>query len=146
MPTSTDFETADRLSRRRARALPALGLFFLAGQPIYFANSGPDASQVKTFVWLLWALILLVVLAAAGGHFRSKAVRDLVEDEVTRANRLRAYAAGFWAAMVTTIGLYGFSLFDNLKGRESLHIILTFAVAVALIVFGLLERRAHKDG
>jgi MFS family permease len=146
MTISSDFETADRLSRRRARLLPVLGIFFLAGQPIYFANSGADASQVKTFVWLVWALVLLVVLAAAGGHFRGKVVRDLVEDELTRANRMRAYAAGFWAAMLTTIALYGFSLFDNLKGRESLHIILTLSVAVALIVFGVLERRALKDG
>ena len=146
MPTAADFETADRLSRRRARLLPVLGVLFIAGQPLYFANQGIEASQVKTFAWLVWALLLLATLAGAGGHLGGKAVRALVEDELTRANRLRGYAAGFWAGSLATIALYGFSLFDNLKGRESLHIVLTAAIAAALIRFGTLERRAHRDG
>ena len=145
MPTSADFETADKVSRRRARLLPLLGILFIAGQPLYFANSGIEASQVKTFVWLAWALLLLAALAFAGGHFGSAAVRGLVEDELTRANRLRGYAAGFWAGSMATIALYGFSLFDNLKGRESLHIVLTVTIAAALIRFGALERRALRD-
>lgn len=141
--TTTDFEIADRVSRRRARLLPILGLLFVAGQPLYFANSGIEAAQVKTAVWLAWAILLLLALAFAGGQFRGKAIRALVEDEVARANRLRAYAAGFWAGSAATIALYGFSLLDNLKGRESLHIVLSVAIAAALIRFGMLERRAH---
>jgi hypothetical protein len=146
MPTPFDFEMADRLSRRRARLLPLLGLLFLAGQPLYFANSGVEAAQLKTAVWLVWAILLLLALAFAGGHLSGKAVRALMEDEVSKANRMRAYAAGFWAAMAATVCLYGVSLFDNIKGREALHLVLTIAVATALLRFALLERRALKDG
>lgn len=146
MPTTADFETAERVSRRRARLLPVLGILFIAGQPLYFANSGIEASQMKTIIWLVWALLLLAMLAFAGGHFGSSAVRALVEDELTRANRLRAYATGFWAGAMATIVLYGSTLFDNMKGRECLHIVLTVTIAAALIRFGALERKALKDG
>jgi hypothetical protein len=147
MPTSADHELADRVTRRRARMMPLLAVFFLAGQPFYFARNQIEIdTPVRTAIWLVWAGILLLALALAGGHFRGKAVRDLVEDEVTRANRLRAYAAGFWTAMATVFGIYGLSIFDNIQGRESLHLIMTFSVAVALITFGALEKRALRDG
>ncbi|HEX8064781.1 MAG TPA: hypothetical protein VF535_16410 [Allosphingosinicella sp.] len=147
MPTSAEHELADRLTRRRARMMPALAALFLAGQPFYFArNQIAIDTQIKTAVWLAWAAILLLALAMDGGHFRGRAVRDLVEDEVTRANRLRAYAAGFWAAMATVFGIYGLSVFDNIQGRESLHLIMTFSLAAALITFGMLEKRALRDG
>jgi hypothetical protein len=147
MPTSAEHELADRVTRRRARMMPVLAALFLAGQPFYFArNQIALDTQIKTAVWLAWAAILLLALAMAGGHFRGRAVRDLIEDEVTRANRLRAYAAGFWAAMATVFGIYGLSVFDNIQGRESLHLVMTFSVAAALITFGMLEKRALRDG
>jgi MFS family permease len=146
MQIASQVEVADRLSRRRARLLPVLGILFIAGQPLYFANSGDHAAQVKTIAWLVWAAVLLLALAFAGGGFRGAAVRALVEDEVARLNRLRGYAAGFWAASLATIGLYAYSLIDQVKGREALHIVLTVAIAAALIRFGTLERRALRDG
>jgi hypothetical protein len=147
MPTSADHELADLVTRRRARMMPILAILFLAGQPLYFARNQMEIdTATRTAVWLAWAAILLLALAMAGGHFKGKAVRDLVEDEVTRANRLRAYAAGFWTAMATVFGIYGLSIFDNIQGRESLHLVMTFSVAAALITFGLLEKRALRDG
>lgn len=147
MPTSAEHELADRVTRRRARMMPVLAILFLAGQPIYFARNQMEIdTPVRTAVWLVWAAVLLLALAMAGGHFRGRAVRDLIEDEVTRANRLRAYAAGFWTAMATVFGIYGLSIFDNIQGRESLHLVMTFSVAAALITFGMLEKRALRDG
>jgi uncharacterized membrane protein len=149
MTTASDVETADRLSRRRARLLPVLAVVFLSGQAIYAI--GPDdpartVDQVKVAAWLVWAMALLFLLASGGGLFRAKGVRALMEDETTRANRNSAYAIGFWIAVATAIGIYALTMFDNVKAREALHIIVTAAVAAALITFGVLERRALKDG
>jgi hypothetical protein len=36
-------------------------------------------------------------------------------------------------------------MFDNLKARESIHIIMSLGIAAALIRWGYLERRAHRD-
>jgi hypothetical protein len=147
MPTTAEHDLADRVTRRRARMMPFLAILFLAGQPLYFARNQIEIeTPVKTAIWLAWSAVLLLALAMAGGHFRGRAVRDLVEDEVTRANRLRAYAAGFWTAMATVFGIYGLSVFDNIQGRESVHLIMTFSIAVALITFAALEKRALRDG
>ena len=148
MTEVSNVEQAERVSRRRARMMPALAVIFMSGQAIYAV--GPDdptrtVDQVKVAAWLLWAVALLVLLASGGGLFRSKEVRALINDENTRANRASAYAVGFWAAVATAIGIYALTAFDNVKAREAIHIILTAALAAALLVFGILERRAHRD-
>ncbi|HEX8623822.1 MAG TPA: hypothetical protein VF782_01955 [Allosphingosinicella sp.] len=147
--TESDFETAERLSRRRARMLPAMAVLFLSGQAIFAI--GPDdptrtVDQVKVAAWLVWALALLLLLATGGGAFRSKRVRALMDDEGTRAHRGRAYAVGFWVAIGTSVGIYALTAFDRVMPREAIHIIVTAAVAGALLTFGALERRAHRDG
>jgi hypothetical protein len=148
MPTETDFEIADRISRRRARMLPVLGIYFLAGQAVFFGRAGePERiASIKISAWLVWAVVLLLALAFAGGQFRGARIRALVEDEVSRANRARGYAAGFWGGCIAAIALYMFTMFEPVTGREAIHIILTATVASALIRFGTLERRALKDG
>jgi hypothetical protein len=146
MQSASPVERADLISRRRARLLPLLAILFIAGQPLYFARIGYRLADLQAAAWLVWALVLLAALAFAGGRFAGAAVRDLVEDEVSSANRLRAYATGFWAASLSTVALFAYSLFDNLKAQESLHIVLTVGIGAALLRFGALERRALADG
>ena len=147
MTTPSDVERADRISRRRARIFPVLGIYFIAGQAVFFRHT--DAStrvaQVKISAWLVWALVLLVAFAFAGGHFRGKAVRALVEDEVSRANRAKGYEAGFWAAAVAAIALYVTNMFEPVSGRDAIHLILTALVGAAMVRFGTLERRSLRE-
>ena len=146
MSSMTDLDKAERISRMRARMFPFLGIYFLVGQSIYFTQ-GQELSQArvaKLSAWLVWAIIMLVALAAAGGLFAGGRVRELVEDELTRVNRLRAYATGFWCGCGAALILYVLAMFEPVSGREAIHILLTAAVAGALIRFGLLERRALK--
>jgi uncharacterized membrane protein len=149
MSEASDVETADRLSRRRAWRMPALATVFLAGQAIFAI--GPDdpeqlVDQLKVAAWLLWAAGLLALLATGGELFRKPSVRALMEDESTRANRSRAYEVGFWIAVAAAMSIYALSAFDGVKAREAIHIILTAAIAGALITFGVLEHRGHRDG
>jgi len=148
MTGQTEFEIAERISRRRARMFPLLGIYFIAGQAMFF-NHAEEPARIAAFklsAWLVWAVVLMLALAFAGGHFRSANIRSLVDDEVSRANRLRGYAAGFWAACAAAILLYVLTMFEPITGREAIHLVLTFAVGGALIRFGTLERRALKDG
>ena len=146
--TSTDVERADRISRRRARMFPILGIYFIAGQAVFFRQAAEPTriAQFKISAWLVWALVLLIAFAFAGGHFRGKAVRALVEDEVAVANRAKGYAAGFWAAAAAAIALYVINMFEPVSGRDAIHLILTALVGAAMIRFGVLERRALREG
>ena len=150
MTTAADIETADRLSRRRARALPVLAIIFISQQAAFLSGPAGDAvrtvDHVKIGAWLVLSLVLLLGLGTGGFWFRPKRVRALVEDEVTRANRRSAYEMGFWTAAGMSLGLYVVTLFEPVSGREAIHIILTGALGAALLTFGLLERRALKDG
>jgi hypothetical protein len=142
-------EEADRLSRRRARALPFLGIVFLAQQASFLSipeASGRPVDHLKIGAWLVLTLVLLAGLATGGAWLRPRAVRELINDESTRAHRNTAYSYGFWAAMGTALGLYVFAMFEPVSGRDAVHIIVTIAVATALLNFGMLERRALRDG
>ena len=142
-------EQAEKLSRRRARALPVLGLVFLAQQASCL--SMPDEAtrpvdHLKIGAWLVLSIVLLAGLATGGAWLRPRAVRELINDESTRAHRQMAYLYGFWAAMGTAIGIYVVAMFEPVSGRDAVHIIVTAAVAAALLNFGMLERRALRDG
>lgn len=147
MTAVSDVELADRISRRRARLLILCGILFIAGQAVYFSE-GQDlarASVVKLGIWIIWVFTLLAVLATGGGVLLKRSVRRLMNDEVTRANRQRALASGFWVATASSITLYGIAMFEPVAAREAIHVILTSAIAGALISFGTLERRLHGN-
>jgi hypothetical protein len=149
MKNRTISETAERLSTRRARTLPVLGIVFLAQQASFLSmpeQSARPVDHLKIGAWLVLTIVLLAGLATGGAWFRARPVRELVNDESTRAHRQIAYSYGFWSAMGTAIGIYLVNLFEPVSGRDAVHIIVTVAVATALLNFGMLERRALRDG
>jgi hypothetical protein len=73
-------------------------------------------------------------------------VRELIDDENTRANRRDAMCTGFILAMLGAIGVYVITMFEPLNGREAAHIIMSSGIGAALIRWGYLERRAHRAG
>ena len=149
MPPISDVEMADRLSRKRSRLLPVIALVFISGQAMYLGNAAEPLRTVDTVriaAWLIWALALLLLLATGGGLFRKKSVRALMEDEVTRENRRRGLAVGFWAAMLTAVVLYPLSLVDPFTAREAIHIVMSTGIGAALLRFAFLEGLALRDG
>jgi hypothetical protein len=149
MTTPSDVETADRLSRRRARMLPLLAIIFLSQQAAYFSDPHTATrlvDHVKIGAWLVLSVVLLLALATGGFWFKPKRVRALMDDEVTHANRAEAFRIAFMVTMIGGIGLYFLDQFVPMQGREAIHILVTLGIATALVAFGALERRALKDG
>ena len=142
-------EKAEDLSKRRARMLPALALIFLSQQATFFSQmSGGEhvsAEKAKISAWLVLSVVLLFGLATKGFWLEPKEVRDLVDDENTRANRNEGMRWGFLFAMGSAIAIYVLTMFDVVTGREAVHIVLSFGIAAALLRWGVLERRAHRD-
>ncbi|MFL6755535.1 MAG: hypothetical protein ACJ8FI_11755 [Sphingomicrobium sp.] len=150
MNERTIAERAEYLSKRRARMLPALAVIFLSQQITFFsqmAGPGPhSAERAKIAAWLVLSVVLLAALASKGFWLQPREVRELIDDENTRANRNEAMRWGFLFAMGSAIAIYVLTMFDIVTGREAVHIIMTFGLAAALIRWGVLERRAYKDG
>lgn len=150
MPTAADVEKAERIGRSRARLFALQAVMFVAWQGLFFLNP-PDAplrnvDSVKIWAWLLWVVALLALLATGGGLLRGRGVRRLLNDELTRRNRLHSYAAGFWAASASAVLLFVVNLYDAVSGREAIHILLSAAIGAALVTFALRERRSAGSG
>src|SRR4051812_28426202 len=117
-------EIAERLSKRRAKIMLFQGLLFMIWQANFFTSPHGEwrelrsVDQVKISAFIVWAAVLLVVIATGGGWFRSPEVRALLNDETTRAHRQMAQASGFWSAMVAALALYLLSLFSEVKVVE----------------------------
>ena len=149
MPMSVA-EKAEYLSKRRARMLPALAVIFLSQQATFFSTVNSPAPHsaytVKISAWLVLSIVLLLALSTKGFWLERKEVRDLIDDENTRANRNEAMRWGFLFSMAAAIAVYALTLFNvTTTARDAVHIVMTVGIAAALIRWGLLERRAHRD-
>jgi hypothetical protein len=141
-------ETADRLSRRRARMMIPLALMFLLQQAAFFSNP-PDhrtVSLVRLGGWTALALVILAALATGGFWLKPKAVRQLMDDEITRAHRAQALSLAFVLTMLTGIALFVFQVFVPIEPAEAIHLLLSVGFGTALVRFSMLERRAHDLG
>ena len=141
-------EKADFLSKRRARMLPALAVIFLSQQATFIAQMSGEhvsAEKAKISAWLVLSVVLLLGLSTKGFWLEPKEVRDLVDDENTRANRNEAMRWGFLFAMASAIGVYVLTMFEIVTGREAVHIVMSFGIAAALLRWGILEKRAHAN-
>ena len=148
MSRLSDAEAAEKLSRGRARMLPLLAILLITQQGAYFSQSEADrlVDNVRVGAWFVLSAVLLVALVNGGAWIYPKRIRDLANDESTRAHRDRALRLGFINTMVTCLFLYLVSMATRVEAREAIHVITTVGLASALLSFGILERQALKDG
>ena len=142
-----DVEEAERMGRARSRIFFVLAIIFFAGQSLYFTSSPATRdSHARVGAWLILVVLILLLLATGGFLLRGRRVRDLLNDETSRVNRLAAQALGFWVTIITSLVLYVESMFDPLTFNEGVHVLVTVGVGAALISFAVRERRAHELG
>jgi heme/copper-type cytochrome/quinol oxidase subunit 2 len=142
-----DVNEAERMGRARSRIFFVLAIVFFAGQSLYFAS--PPAtrdSHARVGGWLILVILILMLLATGGFLLKGRKVRDLLNDETSRLNRLASQALGFWVTIITSLVLYVESIFEPLTFNEGVHILVTLGVGSALISFAVRERRAHGIG
>jgi hypothetical protein len=146
MQANADAETAERLNRHRARMLPVLAIFVVIQQAAFYTSGDRlrPVDLVRNGGWMLLVAVILAGLITGGFWRRSREVRELMNDEVTRANRDSGLAWGFTAAIIAGIVLFAIESFtaDGASSREVIHIIVSSAIVTALLRFGYLERRA----
>ena len=144
----TNVEEADRLSRRRSSMLMGVTVIFLAQQAAYFSQPPGERAvdYVRIGAWMLLAGVLLAALLTGGFWLKPRAVRALMDDEVTLANRSSALKLGFALSMAVAIALYVLAAPLGLSSREVIHIIVSTGLVAGMLRFGLLERRVHKLG
>jgi hypothetical protein len=147
MAVSNVAEQAEILGRRRARILPILAVVYLAQQVSFFSSPMGERTvdHLKIGAWAVLSAVLLAALMTGGFWLRKPELRAMLNDESSRAHRADALGIGFVVGMAIGIVLYIIETFSPMTSREVIHIIVSFGIAAALLRFGWLERRAHRE-
>ena len=147
MHKETPFDQAARLESRTKRLLVSSGLMFVVWQVSYFLIFSPSdgplrrVDLVATGGFIAWGAALLMLLATGGGAFKSREVRRILDDELTRANRGLAYQYGFWALMLVSLIAYVAASVTAVSVRMLAHASLSAGVIVSVATVALLNRR-----
>lgn len=144
----SDTELADRIAWGRARVATIFGIVFVTAQAGSFRDDLPlnRPQALHLSAWIVWAAALLIFLSLGGGLWRGAKIRALLNDESTLDHRRRAMALGFWGAIATALGVYVLSFFEPLTAQAGARLVITFAISLALLRFGTLEKKALKGG
>jgi hypothetical protein len=144
-----DVELADRMSRRRAFVVGLAAVAFIGFQfvdnPFFYVHDRETTQAVtRRVLWAAYTGVLLLGLATGGG-FLQRRIRALVDDEVSKSNYRTASTIGFWVAMAVAMVVYLYGGYDMYTGQETIYMIVTPAVASALLAFAFLEMRALRS-
>jgi len=142
MQVATNLDKAEKLSRWRAQFMPFMAVLLLAQQSLFMSWDWRAVTLVQTVGWCVLALVLLLVLVTGGAWFATRSVRELANDELTQFNRSKAIERGFVAALLTAILVFAVSPIEPITAQRAAHLIVSIGIAVALLVFGLEERKA----
>jgi hypothetical protein len=136
-----------RIETRTDRILLASGTMFLVWQVGYFTvihtprGAFRTVDLVATAGLLAWAAALLILVATGGGAFRSREVREILDDELARSQRGKAYQNAFWALMLVAFAGYAATTVSVLSARLLAHVGLSAGVLVAVATLAYLRRR-----
>ncbi len=140
-------DLAARVSARTNRILITSGAMFVIWQIAYFVVFTPPPGPPRTvdivriIALVAWCGALLLLLATGGGVFRHRDVREILDDELVRAQRAQAFQNAFWAVMLVGLVAYVAAQFTVVDARLLAHVILSAGVVVAVTTRAYLDRR-----
>jgi len=144
----SDVEEAERLSRRRVSMFIAMTALLAVQQGAFYSQTAAERAvdYVRIGAWVLLVGALLAALLTGGFWLKSRAIRALMDDEVTLTHRASAVKLAFAASMGVGIVLFVLAPRLALTAREAIHLIVSTGIVVGIFRFGQLERRVHNLG
>jgi hypothetical protein len=145
--TENPHDVAARLAVRTDRILTGSGVMFVLWQIGYFVVFPPppdplrNVDIVRAVALVAWCAALLMLLATGGGAFRTREVREILDDELARAQRGQAYRNAFWAVMLVGLAGYVAAQFSAIDARFLSHAILSAGMLVAVVTRAWVNRR-----
>lgn len=143
----SELSPVEKLSRRRRMLMVVFVGSFLTWQVPFmdrYAEIASGSSRLVDLVYvagfLVWALALIALLRFGRSHARDPEVRAALEDELTQANRAKAFSFGYWAMLMMAAALFGASFYLTFSPQEVAHLMVLTAVAAPLLRFAFLER------
>ena len=114
-----------------------------------YAGLTPDATRGEQVYWAAGCASCHMdeetkdkTLLTGGMWFRHRALRSLINDEVSESNRQKGVAAAFVAAMLVAVLIFAVAPFEPIPAQRAAHLVVTVSLAVGLLVFALAERKS----
>ena len=137
----SDIDRAESKARARAVLMGLLAVVTAFNSTFGLDGPADDAATFRGASWLVAIALGLVILSTNGGLMLNRRMRALMYDERTAATRGRAFAAGFFAAMLTAAVLYVVSWSTPIETRAALRLVTGLGLAAGLARFAWLELR-----
>ncbi len=135
----TMIERAERLGRVRACLFYMMAAIFVLNAAL---NFGEPQTIDRLALWVVLAVLMAANLTPIVAWLRPSGVATLLNDETTRDHRQMSFAAGFWAAIIAAIALYGVAIAMPVPAPDVARIVVTAGLTAALVSFATLELRA----
>jgi hypothetical protein len=147
MDNDTLQDRVARIEGRTDRLLLTSGAMFLVWQVAFFTvvHTPRDAVRhvdvVAMAALVAWAGALLMLVATGGGAFRSREVREILDDELARSQRGQAFQNAFWVLMLVAFAAYVATTFSDVSARLLAHVSLSAGVLAAVATLAYLRRQ-----
>lgn len=136
---SNAIERAERASRGRAAIMALAAIVFIINAFIGFGHPAYSLPGVRGAIWPLIVLAWLAIVANGGGFRMRRQLCEVMNDELSRHNRSRATAAGFYATNVAAVGVYYASWWVPMLPGDILQLVTGIGVSIALLYYAWLE-------
>jgi hypothetical protein len=134
-------ERAERASRGRAAIMALAAIVFMINAVIEFGSPAYSSPGVRGAIWPLIVLAWLFIVASGGGLRANRKMCELLNDELSRHNRARALATGFYATNIAAVGVYYASWGVPMLIGDAIQLITGIGVSAALLAYAWLEWR-----
>jgi hypothetical protein len=137
--------TVDQISRGRVGFLLLNGIAFAVWQITEMRQfegvwAGSIISILGSSAFILWTVTLAALFAPV---FVRK--RPIIEDELTRQNRRRAFGWGYWLVIASAVLALFVASNTTVAAQDLLRMVLIVGVSAPIIRFAFMERSA-PDG
>jgi hypothetical protein len=136
---SNPVERAERASRGRAAVMAVAAIVFMINAIIDFGHPAYSEPGWRGGIWPLVVLAWLLIVASGGGLRMGSRMRALINDELSRHNRARAMAVGFYATNLAAVAVYYASWRVPMMIGDALQLVTGIGVSAALLVYAWLE-------
>jgi hypothetical protein len=143
----SDEDQIEKLAKRRRRLMVIFAGTFLIWQvPLLeryetISQSGlRPVDMIYVAGFLIWVGCLISLLAFTRSGPKGSDVQAALNDELTQANRIKAFSTGYWAMLIAAVAVFVLSFLVPVTGKEAAHLVLMVAVIAPLLRFARLER------
>jgi len=101
---------------------------------------GFPAVAISLCAWAVWVVIMFMLFAFIVRVKRDRRARGALDDELTQANRMRCWRAGYFTLLFGLAAAVVVAVFKLVDALTLVQILMMIAVSVPLLFFVWLER------